>query len=335
MGYLVGPLVENETYSGYHIGMTNKPPQRPADAVVGNWVDTYAPLHLRPYLRLMRADRPVGVWLLLWPCWWAVALATSCTTCGFSALSTVKLMALFAIGAFAMRSAGCIINDIWDRDIDAQVERTAGRPLASGTLSLRAALATLSVMGLIGLAVLMQLNTTTIILGMASLPLVLLYPLAKRITWWPQIFLGLVFNWGALMGWTAVKGGLPGLPSILLYFGCIAWTVGYDTIYAHQDKEDDLIAGVKSSALKLGNKSRAVISLLYTVAITCWLLAGWRAGLGATFYVAMSGAIVHFVWQVRSLKIDDPDNCLRLFRANILFGVIVFASIVLGGSLIL
>jgi len=230
-----------------------------------------------------------------------------------------------------MRSAGCIINDMWDRDIDSRVTRTAGRPLASGAIGMKGALVTLVFMGAIGLAVLLQLNSNSVILGLASLPLVLLYPLAKRITWWPQLMLGLVFNWGALMGWSAVMNDWPGLPSILLYLGCIAWTIGYDTIYAHQDKEDDALVGVKSSALKLGDKSGLAIGVLYSTTIFLWLAAGWLVGLGILFFVGLGIAAIHFIWQVKRLDINDSSSCLRLFKSNVHFGWIVFVAVLLGG----
>jgi 4-hydroxybenzoate polyprenyltransferase len=305
--------------------MTEHPSQRPADAVPGNWVDDHAPLATRPYLRLIRADRPVGVWLLLWPCWWSIAMAEDLTT-----PSTIWMMVLFALGAFVMRSAGCIINDLWDRDIDAQVERTAGRPLASGAISTTAAVGVLGLMGSIGLLVLLQLNGKAVILGLASVPLVLLYPLAKRVTWWPQLVLGLVFNWGALLGWTAVSDQWPGPSSILLYVGCLAWTIGYDTIYAHQDKEDDALVGVKSSALKLGNRTKPALLFFYGTALVLWALAGRSAGMSVLFFAILSLAAMHFVWQIRTLDIDNPGRCLKLFKSNIHFGWIIFAAIALG-----
>jgi 4-hydroxybenzoate polyprenyltransferase len=307
--------------------MTEHPSQRPADAVPGNWVDNFAPQSARPYLRLIRADRPVGVWLLLWPCWWSILLAND-----QQMTSTVSMLALFAIGAFVMRSAGCIVNDLWDRDIDARVERTAGRPLASGAITLTGAIVLLALMAGIGLLVLLQLNGKAIILGVASLPLVLLYPLAKRVTWWPQIVLGLVFNWGALLGWTAMSDQWPGLPSMLLYCGCIAWTIGYDTIYAHQDKEDDALVGIKSSAIKLQNKTKPALSILYGTALVFWVLMGLAAEMNAFFYAGLSWAAVHFAWQIRMLDIDDPSKCLKLFKSNIHFGWIIFAAIALGAG---
>ncbi len=305
--------------------MTEHPSQRPADAVPGNWVDDYAPERTRPYLRLIRADRPVGVWLLLWPCWWSIMLANDQPMS-----STIWMLVLFSIGAFVMRSVGCVINDLWDRDIDAQVERTAGRPLASGAITPTGALAMLALMATIGLLVLLQLNGKAIILGIASLPLVLLYPLAKRVTWWPQTVLGLVFNWGALLGWTAMSDQWPGLPSILLYLGCMAWTIGYDTIYAHQDKEDDALVGVKSSALKLGGKTKPALSILYSAALALWALMGFSAELNAFFFAGLCLAAVHFVWQIRTLDIDNPSRCLKLFKSNIHYGWIIFAAIALG-----
>lgn len=310
--------------------MTNPTQQRPLDAAADNWVDRWAPAATRPYLRLMRADRPVGTWLLLWPCLWSIALAGACIPCGASHWSILKMMVLFAIGAFVMRSAGCIVNDMWDRDIDAKVARTAARPLASGELSFLQALVTLGILCSIGLLVLVQLPTKAIILGIASLPLVLLYPLAKRFTWWPQAVLGLVFNWGALLGWTAVKAGYSGMPAVLLYLGCIAWTIGYDTIYAHQDRNYDMVAGVKSSALRLGNRSARVIALLYTLALLFWGLAGWRAEMSEIFYLGLAACGAHFVWQVRSLDIDDGPKCLKLFKSNIQFGAIMLLAIMAG-----
>lgn len=309
-------------------------PQRPADARPDNWVERLAPKAMQPYLVLMRADRPVGVWLLLWPCWWSIALAAAHEGVAPYAQTIWWTLVLFGIGAFVMRAAGCIINDLWDREIDSQVARTAARPLASGAISPAQAYALLALLSAIGLAVLLQFNSVTILLGLASIPLVIVYPLAKRWTWWPQIVLGLVFNWGALMGWSALGGSWPGIPALIMYAGCIAWTVGYDTIYAHQDKEDDAIAGIKSSALRLGTATRPVLTVLYLSACGAWAAAGYMAGLNTWFHVVMFGTLIHLAWQTVALNIDDPGQCLRIFKSNIALGAIVFAALLAGHPLL-
>ncbi|MDX1581071.1 MAG: 4-hydroxybenzoate octaprenyltransferase [Alphaproteobacteria bacterium] len=303
---------------------------RPADARPDNWVDKWAPRPARPYLRLMRLDRPVGAWLLLWPCWWAVALATACETCGEPQLPSWRLLLAFAAGALIMRAAGCVINDLWDRKIDAKVERTAGRPIASGAVSVPQALMVLAGLLLAGLIVLLQFNTITILMGLLAVPLVIVYPLAKRVTYWPQLVLGLTFNWGAFLGWTAVKGGWPGWPSLLLYLGGVFWTLGYDTIYGHMDKRDDVKAGVKSAALALGERTKPFFWIVYPAALVLWGLAGWRADLGPLFYAGLGLAGVHFAWQILSVDLDDPPSCLRRFKSNIRFGAIIFLAIFAG-----
>jgi 4-hydroxybenzoate polyprenyltransferase len=210
----------------------------------GGWIDRLAPVWLRPYLKLARLDRPIGTWLLLFPCWWGLALASK-------GWPDPELLIAFALGSVVMRGAGCTYNDMVDREFDARVERTRRRPLPSGAISLRAAAVFLALQLLAGLAILFTFNTITIALGIASLALVFTYPFMKRVTWWPQAFLGLTFNWGVLMGWSAVTGDIS-LPALLLYTGAIAWTIGYDTIYAHQDKEDDALIGLRSTALLFG-----------------------------------------------------------------------------------
>ena len=227
---------------------------RVSDAPPSNWVDRHAPDFAKPYLRLMRADRPIGTWLLLWPCWWSAALAWKAAG---TRIPDLWLLLLFAIGATVMRGAGCVYNDIADRDFDAQVARTRSRPIPSGQVSITQAAIFMVALCLIGLAVLLQFNRFAIILGMASLGIVALYPFMKRITYWPQTVLGLAFSWGALMGWAEVFGRLDA-PALLLYAASIAWTVGYDTIYAHQDKEDDALVGLKSTALKFGPSDEAL-----------------------------------------------------------------------------
>ena len=299
-----------------------------ADAVPGNWVDRWAPTPWKPYLRLARADRPIGVWLLLWPCWWSLALAALNQGRPFPDL---RLMLLFAIGAIAMRAAGCAYNDIVDRDFDAKVARTRSRPIPSGQISVAQAQLFMVALSLVGLAVLLQLNIFTILLGIASLGIVALYPFMKRITHWPQIVLGLAFSWGGLMGWAAVYGALA-WPPVLLYAGAVAWTIGYDTIYAHQDKEDDLSLGLKSTAIKLGAATSQWLTLFYGVAFVAILAAGLGAGAGIIFLgmIALGGA--HLAWQAATLDIDNADNCLMRFRANRDFGAIVFIALALDSA---
>jgi 4-hydroxybenzoate polyprenyltransferase len=285
----------------------------------GGWVDRIAPAALRPYLKLARLDRPIGTWLLLFPCWWGLALASQGWPDPAPALA-------FAVGALVMRGAGCTFNDIVDRDIDARVERTRARPLPSGAVSLRSAIAFLVLQLLVAFAILLTFNRFTVALGIASLALVFTYPFMKRITWWPQAFLGLTFNWGALMGWSAATGGL-GLPPLLLYAGAIAWTIGYDTIYAHQDKEDDALIGVRSTARLFAESSRFWIALFYALALAGIAAAGAAAGLGWPFWLALLGGGLQLGWQVKGLRIDDPSDCLARFRSNRWIGWILLAGI--------
>ncbi len=304
------------------------------DALRDNWVDRSAPPFAKPYLRLARVDRPVGTWLLLWPGWWALALAASrpgAETDGWAlfGLPNPAFLILFGIGAIAMRGAGCTYNDIVDRKYDAQVERTRGRPLPSGAVSVVRASAFLVLLGLIGLAVLLTFNTFTIALGAASLLLIAGYPFMKRITWWPQVWLGLAFNYGALLGWAAATGGLSAAP-VVLYLAGIAWTLGYDTIYAHQDKEDDALLGVKSSALKLGAATRPWLFAFYGVAAALLALAGALAGLAWPFYVGLAAAAAQLAWQAATLDTDSRADCLAKFGSNTWVGAIVFASIIAG-----
>ena len=292
------------------------------DIAVGGWLDRYAPAPVRPYARLMRLDRPIGTWLLLWPCWWSLALAAP-------GWPDPWLMALFAVGALVMRGAGCTVNDIADRDIDGRVARTATRPLPSGDVSLTQALVLLGVLLALGLAILVQLGIVAIWLGVAALPLIGLYPFMKRITWWPQAWLGLTFNWGALVGWAAVTGTV-GAPPIALYAAGIAWTLGYDTIYAHQDKEDDALIGVKSSARRLGEATRPWLYAFYAVAVALIGVAGWLAGLAWPFYLGLGLAAAQLAWQAARVDIDAPADCLATFKSNKWLGLIVFAAIVAG-----
>ncbi len=294
-----------------------------ADAPRGNWVERYAPAFARPYLQLMRADRPIGTWLLLWPCWWSAALS-------WIALERSRpdlwLMLLFAVGATVMRGAGCTYNDIVDRDYDAQVARTRGRPIPSGRVSPFAAAVFMVTLSFVGLAVLLQFNLFAIGLGILSLAVVAFYPFMKRITHWPQSVLGLAFSWGALMGWAATFGRLD-WPALVLYAAAIAWTVGYDTIYAHQDKEDDAIVGLKSTALRFASRTKPWLSLFFTLTIALLAFAGYGAGASWPFFIGLGFASLQLVWQVSTLDIDDPVNCLRRFRSNRDFGALVFAAL--------
>jgi 4-hydroxybenzoate polyprenyltransferase len=299
---------------------------RVADST-GNWVDNFAPGWTRPYLRLARLDRPIGSWLLLMPCWWSTALASIAARDSFP---NIPHIVLFFIGAFAMRGVGCTWNDIVDRDLDARVERTRSRPIPAGQVSVQQAAAFLIAQALIGLAVLVQFNTFTIATGIASLAIVVVYPFMKRITYWPQIVLGLAFSWGALMGWTAAFGRLDP-PALILYAGSIAWVIGYDTIYAHQDREDDALIGIKSTALLFGERTKPILSVFFAAAV---LLIGWSAylvGAGPVFWLALAAFAAHLARQVRRFEIGNPDLCLALFKSNRDAGLILFAGLILAG----
>ena len=296
---------------------------RVADST-GNWVDSRAPAWTRPYLRLARLDRPIGSWLLLLPCWWSLGLAA--VHAGEPV--NVWYACLFFVGAFAMRGAGCTWNDIVDRDLDGLVERTRSRPIPSGQVSVAAAAAFLGVQAFIGLAVLTQFNLFAIGTGIASLAVVAVYPFMKRVTYWPQIFLGLAFSWGALMGWAAAYGRLD-WPAYLLYAGSISWVIGYDTIYAHQDREDDALIGIKSTALLFRERTKPVLAVCYTVAVMLIAAAGWGAGAGLIFALGLLAFAVHLAWQIRRLDIDDPALCLAVFKSNRDAGLILFAGLVL------
>lgn len=285
-----------------------------------SWIDRLAPADTRPYLRLVRADRPIGTWLLLLPCWWSVALATP-------TWPDVKMFTLFAIGALVMRGAGCTVNDLVDRKFDARVARTATRPIASGQISVLKALFFLSFQLLLGLGILLQFNTFTVALGVSSLTLIILYPFMKRITYWPQLFLGFTFNWGALLGWAAVMGNLAP-PAVALYAAGIFWTLGYDTIYAHQDKEDDILIGVKSTALKFGAATRPWLIGFFAVTILLMALAGVLANLAWPYYLGLAFGAGQLAWQTKSVDISDPKNCLRRFKSNRDFGLIILAGII-------
>ncbi|WP_424940869.1 4-hydroxybenzoate octaprenyltransferase [Aliiroseovarius sp. S253] len=291
-----------------------------SDAYSGNWVDHRAPAWSRPYLRLSRADRPIGTWLLLIPCWWSLLLATAST--GRFGLYEVWIMLGCAIGSFLMRGAGCTWNDITDRDFDGKVERTKSRPIPSGQVTVKQALIWMGLQALISFGILLTFNWTTILLGVAALLPVAVYPFAKRFTWWPQVFLGIAFNWGALVGWVAHTGSLS-LAPVVLYAAGIAWTLFYDTIYAYQDTEDDALIGVKSTARLFGENSRTWLRLFLftTVALTALavILALAPSSHVLSLVVSLGGAWFmgwHLAWQLRKLDTDSSEICLKLFRSN-------------------
>ena len=292
-----------------------------ADAPAGNWVDRYAPASWRPYLRLSRADRPVGTWLLLIPCLWAIALAAATDPAG-PRLADVWLATSSALGAFLMRGAGCTWNDLTDRHIDAAVARTRSRPLPAGQVTPRQALVWAIVQSLLAACILFTYNISAILLGVASLGLVAIYPFAKRFTWWPQVFLGLAFNWGALLMWAAHQGSL-GWPPVLLYGAGIAWTLFYDTIYAHQDREDDALIGVKSTARLFGDRTRPWLRgfLMVSVVLMAAAVLAALLPLGRPLQLAVAlggvwGFGWHMAWQLARLDTHDPARCLMLFRSN-------------------
>ena len=292
------------------------------DIRAAGWVGRL-PRLWRPYALLARLDRPIGAWLLFLPGLWSILLART------APWPTVRLLALFALGAVLMRSAGCVVNDMWDRDLDRRVTRTAGRPLASGALRMRQAAAFLAALLAASLVILLELSPTAQALGVASLVLVALYPLAKRVTWWPQAMLGLTFGWGAPMGFAAATGRLDGTAA-LLYAAAIAWILGYDTVYAHQDREDDALIGVRSTARLFGRGTRPFLGGCYAATLALLAAAGWRAGLGGWFYVGLILTAALLARQVARLDIDDPALCLRLFNNNRDVGLAVGLAILLG-----
>ena len=322
------------------------------DAAPTNWVDRFAPAALRPWLKLGRFDRPTGIWLLMLPGWQGVALADAMEHRG----PDLSLMGEILIGAALMRAAGCAYNDIVDRDIDAKVARTAGRPIPSGQISVRQAWAFVVACSLGGLAILLTLPPVAVGLGVASLALVAAYPFMKRITWWPQAWLGLTFNWGALLGFSAATGAGPEfwrgmaphvlgdpvlfravaadgalkLPAILLYAAGVFWTLGYDTIYAIQDIEDDALAGVKSSARRLGEQAPLAILAFYLASLALLLAMGSLADLGPWYFIGLIAYGVHLISQARRVRVDDPARALRLFRTNSVSGLILVLAIAAG-----
>ena len=290
-----------------------------ADAVTGNWVDRLAPARTRPYLRLSRADRPIGTWLLYLPCLWALALAVLAT--GAFGHFAIWIIAGCGIGAFLMRGAGCTWNDITDRDIDGSVARTRSRPIPSGQVSVRGAAIWMIAQALMAFLILITFPPFAIGLGILALLPVAIYPFAKRFTWWPQVFLGLAFNWGALLAWTAYTGDL-GLAPVMLYLAGIAWTLFYDTIYAYQDAEDDALIGVKSTARLFGDKARFWLRLFLTLTVILFgvavVLAAYDRSI-LSLVIALGGPWAmgwHLTWQLQRFNADDDASLIRLFRSN-------------------
>src|ERR1700743_2094901 len=295
---------------------------RVADAT-GNWVETRALSWSRPYLRLARFARPIGSWLLLMPCWWSAALAAG-------VLHDIRqlplVVVLFFVGAFVMRGAGCTWNDITDRHLDALVERTRSRPIPAGQVSVPQAVTFLVVQALIGLSVLLQFNRFAVMTGIASLLIVAIYPFMKRITWWPQIVLGLAFSWGALMGFAVLLGRIDAA-ALWLYAGSISWVIGYDTIYAHQDAEDDALIGIKSTALLFGARTAPALAGFYAMAVALIGGALWLAAAHWAAWIGLAAFAAHLVWQIVRLDISDPALCLRIFKSNRDAGLLLFAGL--------
>lgn len=292
----------------------------PSDIRTNASIFRNTPKSWHAYIQLARLDRPIGVWLLLLPGWWSITLASG----GLTAMNAQgwACLVLFGLGALLMRSGGCVINDLWDRKLDAKVVRTKTRPLASGKIRPRQALAFLSVLLSFSLLILMLFNRLTVLFGFFALLPVTLYPLMKRLTWWPQLFLGFTFNWGALMGWTAVTGTLTA-PAILIYCGGVFWTLAYDTIYAHQDKEDDALIGVRSTALKLGRWSRPFVATCFLGAIAMFAAAKLEAGFGPLTLFLLIPPALHALWQLRRWDMNDPGSCLKIFKSNRIFGWLI------------
>jgi len=300
---------------------------RIADAAQGNWVDRRAPDWLKPYAKLARWDRPIGFWLLFWPCGFGLGLAGLADPArGFDWWA----LALCFVGSVAMRGAGCTFNDVVDRDIDDKVARTRLRPIPSGQVKVAQALVFLVLQALVGLVVLIQFNAFTIWAGIASLALVAIYPFMKRITWWPQFFLGLAFSWGAIVGWTSQTGGLD-WPALVLYAGCVLWVIGYDTIYALQDVEDDALIGVKSTARLFGERTRGIVALFYAGAVVLWAAAAFAVGAGLVFVFGTGVVVAMLAWQLITLQPKLSNNALVRFKANHWLGLALTAAFVLDG----
>jgi len=312
-----------------------------ADALRGSWVHKFLPESLWPYAQLARWERPIGWKLLMWPCWWAAALAMASAggvlqSGSGSPVEAIRWLVdqsvlpyylfLFFLGAFVMRGAGCTYNDLVDQDIDDKVARTRSRPLPSGRVSRKQAWIFLALQLLVGLIILLQFNWTTVVLGFASVITIVIYPFMKRVTWWPQLFLGLAFSWGALVGWTAIIGELS-LPPFLLYLGCIFWVIGYDTIYAHQDIEDDALVGVKSTARLFGDNTRQALVALYGGVLALWASAFYMTAVPWPAWIGLGLAALHLGWQVKSFELENPALSLRLFKSNSGLGWLLFLSL--------
>ncbi|MBP7903802.1 MAG: 4-hydroxybenzoate octaprenyltransferase [Alphaproteobacteria bacterium] len=291
------------------------------------WIEERLPEKLRPFAYLARLDRPIGIWLLLLPGWWGVLLGSG----GLFGMSLYSwfLIGLFGIGAVLMRAAGCVINDLWDRDLDKQVERTKNRPLAAGTVSRSQALVLLAGLLSISLVILLTMNRLTIVLGVLTIPLIVAYPLMKRVTWWPQAFLGITFNFGALMGYTAITGTLS-FSCVFLYLAGICWTLGYDTIYAHQDKEDDALAGMKSTALLFGENSPKWVKRFYELTALFLVLAVLISSGSLWTSLLILAACSHLLWQITEWKSEDPASSLHIFRSNRDFGLLILLALLFG-----
>lgn len=309
---------------------TDKAQGRVADAPSGHWTYKLLPRAAWPYAQLARWDRPIGWWLLLWPCWWAAALAPLARAGEalpvWAQLVNPLHLVLFLIGAVAMRGAGCTYNDLVDQNIDNQVARTRSRPLPSGQVTRNQAKIFLAAQLMVGLIVLLQFSNIAIIVGLCSILPVAIYPFMKRVTDWPQLFLGIAFSWGALMGWVAVYDNLS-LAPVLLYVGCVFWTIGYDTIYAHQDKEDDALVGVRSTALLFGDKTKLAITMLYAAMLILFAAAFMTVGASWPAFVGLGLAALHLARQIIILDINDADQCLALFKSNTLVGWLIFAGL--------
>lgn len=309
-----------------HHAELSRDPARASD-IRRSIAERLLPARLHPYVRLARLDRPIGTWLLLLPCWWGVALGLGAQEAGI--VQAVVLAVLFTIGALAMRGAGCTYNDIVDRDYDGRVARTALRPLPAGEVTLSQARVFLALQLLAGALVLFSLDTNAIIIGLFSLPVIAFYPFAKRITDWPQAVLGLAFNWGVLVGFAAMTSSLSAA-AVLIYAAGVLWTLGYDTIYAHQDKDDDAMIGVRSTALLFGNMTKAWLWLFYGGMLGLLAVGGAWGQLGAGYWIGLIAVAAHLAWQVLTLDIDDPDGCLAKFKANRDTGLLVTAALLLG-----
>ena len=301
---------------------------RVADAPSGNWVYRALPRALWPYAQLARWDRPIGWQLLMWPCFWSAALAAGAATGQFSVWRVVWHLFLFFAGSVAMRGAGCTYNDLVDHEIDMAVARTRSRPLPSGRVSRLQAKIFMVLQALVGLLVLLSFNWFTVVLGILSIAIVAVYPFAKRFTDWPQFFLGLAFSWGALMGWAAEFGSLS-FAAVVLYLGAVAWTIGYDTIYAHQDKEDDALIGVRSTARLFGRDTKMWLALFYGVTLLALAIAFGSAGAAWPAWIGLLAALVLFGWQILVLDIHDPAECLALFKFNSIVGLVLFLGLLL------